>query len=94
MSSCFRSIKTSSEKKTPSIPAVGDERQTFRGTTRIRAGFAQARTHYSGNGGEPVPLSGAAPGRTKGGPASGLSAGGPLSLREAYPLFSRSSHLD
>ena len=91
MNSCFRSIKTSSEKKTPSIPAVGDERQTFRGTTRIRA---EARAQTSGNGGEPVPLSGAAPGRTKGGLASGLSAGGPLSLREAYPLFSRSSHLD
>ena len=44
------------------LTTIRDERQTFRGTTRIRA---YARTRPPVTGEKAVPLSGAAPGRTK-----------------------------
>lgn len=48
-------------------PINGDERPAFRGTTRIRADASiLTRTQPSRNGGGAVPLSRAAPGRTKG----------------------------
>ena len=67
-----------------------DERPAFRGTTRIRI-LRYALS--SGNGGTPVPLSGAAPGRTKRHSLGRLSAGGRPSLQSANPLFSHSTHL-
>ena len=60
---------------------------TLRGTTRIRTPAGDA--HFaSGNGGKPVPLSRAAPGRTKRIPDPGrFSAGGRPSLREENAIF-------
>lgn len=67
-----------------------DERQPFRGTTRIRVRHA---LELPDNGGTAVPLSGAAPGRTKRHASGRLSAGDHPSLRNENTLFSRSSHL-
>ena len=50
------------EKQKTLRPKDRDERQTFRGTTRIRTNCTRS---IPDNGGEAVPLSGAAPGRTK-----------------------------
>ena len=60
---------------------------TLRGTTRIRTPTGGA--HFvSGNGGKAVPLSRAAPGRTKRLPDPGrFSAGGRPSLREESAIF-------
>ena len=56
--------------------------------------FVYSNTHLSpDNGGTPVPLSGAAPGRTKRHSLGRLSAGGRPSLQSANPLFSQSAHL-
>ena len=69
-------------------PTLWDERQSFRGTTRI---CANAHTLSPITAGRAVLLSQAAPGRTKGHLPGRLAAGGPPSLGEANSLFSRSS---
>ena len=81
---------TLSTKKALRPNCFWDERPAFRGTTRIRI-LRYALS--SGNGGTPVPLSGAAPGRTKRHSLGRLSAGGRPSLQSANPLFSQSAHL-
>ena len=81
---------TLSTKKALRPNCFWDERPAFRGTTRIRI-LRYALS--SGNGGTPVPLSGAAPGRTKRHSLGRLSAGGRPSLQSANPLFSHSAHL-
>ncbi len=53
--------------------------------------FAQCAHFRAGNGALTVPVSRAAPGRTKGHGAGGLSAGDPPSLGAASSLFSRST---
>ena len=78
------------EKKKAPRPPHGDERQAFRGTTRIRT--YHVRTRAPDNGGAAVPLSGAAPGRTKRHDPGRLAAGDPPSLGDANSLFSRSTH--
>ena len=78
------------QQKSPPPHFLWDERPAFRGTTRIRI-LRYALS--SGNGGTPVPLSGAAPGRTKRHSLRRLSAGGRPSLQSANPLFSHSTHL-
>ena len=49
----------------PFLPSTGDERLTFRGTTRIPAHSADTQGPVTA-GRKTVPLSGAAPGRTSG----------------------------
>lgn len=51
-----------------------------------------ARTQASGNGGETVPLSGAAPGRTKGFPLRWAFSQRPVLSARVNSLFSRSTH--
>ena len=72
--------------KTKSPPSTSwDERLTFRGTTRIRVSRALKAPITAGRA---VPLSGAAPGRTKGRHTRRLSAGDRLSLGvDALPIF-------
>ena len=76
----------------PFSPNQGDERQTFRGTTRIRAESAHLKR--PDNGGQTRLVSKTAPGRTKRCRAGRLTAGDRPSLWAADSLFSRSTPID
>ena len=78
-------------RKKPSAPTISGTKGQ---PSAVPPAFVYYHTHLSpDNGGTPVPLSGAAPGRTKRHSLGRLSAGGRPSLQSANPLFSQSAHL-
>ena len=78
-------------RKKPSVPTISGTKGQ---PSAVPPAFVYYHTLLSpDNGGTPVPLSGAAPGRTKRHSLGRLSAGGRPSLQSANPLFSQSAHL-
>ena len=78
-------------RKKPSVPTISGTKGQ---PSAVPPAFVYYHTHLSpDNGGTPVPLSGAAPGRTKRHTPGRLSAVDRPSLGPANPLFSHSAHL-